>query len=123
MLLWKIKAFDDGHQCLTNRVSRLTAEYCRHFVAPPVERGARHIGIRTFIHHIIHLAAEGIQHGHGLPSVWGEEAEAAGETGAALFRLVYAVLVRVHRIQRGADFASMITQSNGRNTGRLLNTS
>jgi hypothetical protein len=96
VLLRHIELFDDIHQRLRDRMLWRTAIDGCDFVAPPVERGARHVGIRAFVHHIVHLAAEGIQRRDGAALVFGKEAETVVEAGAAGGRLVLAIFVRSH---------------------------
>src|SRR5450759_1989714 len=96
MFLCQMKLLHHWNQCLCNGVLRFAAIDCCDLCAPPVERGARRLFIRTFVHHVIHFAAKSIQRGDGAAFVRRQEHEAVVEAGTAGGGFVMAVLVWCH---------------------------
>jgi hypothetical protein len=49
----------------------LAAEHLAHLVAPPVELGLGDLQVVAFVHHVVHLAAEGVEGGDRLAPLGG----------------------------------------------------
>ena len=107
-----------GLQGAGHRVLRVARKQSGHFVPPPGELGAGELRVRGLVHHVVHLAAKGVQRRDGAPSRRCQEQERVVETRPAGGGFLLAVFVRRHRAR-----AMSRGQSNQRSTGRRRNTS
>ncbi len=96
VFLREVELFHHRNQRQRHRMLRTARVDFSDLPAPPVERGARHVGVGAFVHHIVHLAAKGIQRGDGAALVRWQEQEAVVEAGAAFCGFVLAILVGSH---------------------------
>ena len=89
------EALDDVLERLADRVLGLAAEHLAHLVAPPVELGLGDLQVVAFVHHVVDLAAEGVEGGDRLAPLGRQEHEAVVEAGAAAGGFFLAVGVGV----------------------------
>src|SRR6185503_9682625 len=102
-----------------DRMLRLPVIDVADFLPPPCELGARDPEVVTFVHHVVHLAAECVKGGNRAAAIRGQEKKAVIKARAARHGPLLAVLVGTHRIERN----SMSGQSRRPSTGRKRKTS
>ncbi len=126
LLLRQREVFQGGHQRLRHRVAGMAFVQRLHFVAPPAQFGSRQKGIGTFVHHVVDLAAEGVERRNRLAPQRFEKQKAVVEARAALRGTILAILVRSHgfdSIGRTSVRQTISGQSRGWSMGRRLKTS